>query len=555
MSDDSNIIDALGLRLNGADISTVLLSIYQCLTDPDHFTDMTGMLTSWFEAEDNPILVAHFESHSAALWETMLLEFQNPGEHHGRDSDVGTLMIEFDSNSSSSADKKLGLVLDKLCSEDVARLKSWLHESDGSKEVEPILIRYYDDALQKPHIGVFKVVAEDRVGLFVSKSFFEDAVTRLFEKNFSLSPRELDVLKALVVGNSPKEVAELQGRSLETVRTQIKSITSKLGASSQTDLVRLAGEAVAISENARSADKGELLSAHQTMLVARPGGRKIEYEVDPPTSGLPLLYFHCLTSGRHWTKKAKAMAAESGFRTIRISRASFGASSSNSAVGLELLRVHASDCASVLEREKIDRCLVFAHGMGFPSAYFFALRYPEKVIGVVGLDVPPPILSRKDASVLTGIFRTGALATLYAPSSAKLVASFAFRHLVKRDGVDLKKPLSMPHIDLTEYEDSEGCETIRLNNFDAMKNNGEGYWREATCATVDWAEARQNANNLPKVRLIQTEDNPFVEFGGICAFASQIGAPTRSIKSFLPMISGPFSAVAEELRQIMAPTI
>ena len=60
---------------------------------------------------------------------------------------------------------------------------------------------------------------------------------------FSLTEAEKAVTKEVVNGNSLNVIAEERGKSVETVRTQLKSVFQKTGASSQVELVRLAVKA------------------------------------------------------------------------------------------------------------------------------------------------------------------------------------------------------------------------------------------------------------------------------------------------------------------------
>ena len=60
---------------------------------------------------------------------------------------------------------------------------------------------------------------------------------------FSLSPAEHAVTDALVNGAKPNEIAEERGTSFETVRSQIKAVYRKTGATSGSDLIRLAAKA------------------------------------------------------------------------------------------------------------------------------------------------------------------------------------------------------------------------------------------------------------------------------------------------------------------------
>lgn len=58
-------------------------------------------------------------------------------------------------------------------------------------------------------------------------------------RRFGLAAAEERALSGLVAGHGVREIAELHGLSVETVRSQMKSLYSKTGTSGQTDLLRL----------------------------------------------------------------------------------------------------------------------------------------------------------------------------------------------------------------------------------------------------------------------------------------------------------------------------
>jgi len=60
------------------------------------------------------------------------------------------------------------------------------------------------------------------------------------ETLFSLSPAEADVLSKPLGGRKTAEIAESRNTSLETVRSQVKSVMSKTNTNKQSDLIRLA---------------------------------------------------------------------------------------------------------------------------------------------------------------------------------------------------------------------------------------------------------------------------------------------------------------------------
>jgi DNA-binding CsgD family transcriptional regulator len=66
-----------------------------------------------------------------------------------------------------------------------------------------------------------------------------DAYDKILSSMFALCPAEIEILKDLYLGFESSAIAERRGRSVHTVRTQIKSIMEKIGVNNQRRLVRL----------------------------------------------------------------------------------------------------------------------------------------------------------------------------------------------------------------------------------------------------------------------------------------------------------------------------
>ncbi|MEM7241527.1 MAG: LuxR C-terminal-related transcriptional regulator [Pseudomonadota bacterium] len=548
MPNSDNIISATKAKLENLDLSSVMLSTYQCLVEPTHFNEMTAILTSWLSETDDPIIVASLETHSNKIWGLLHDEFSEFSTESTKGKTTKKLekISYFDQKNSAS---DLNRIAANLCAEDLTRLKRAIKNAGKFREKVQIIVRYYLTLEDHPMIALIEIEQNSNFSICVIDEKFQTFVSNIFARSFKLSNREIQVLTLLVSGNTPKQIANAQNRSVETIRSHIKSLTSKIGVSSQTDLVRMVGETSTLLDTedlaiARSNDKSS-----KSVFV---GHHVVEYEIDKG-DGTPILYCHCLSYGRHWTHKAKHIFRKNGFKTLRVSRAGFAGSSIIKSVGVDLLACHAENYKSVLSKEGIKKCLIFAEGMGFPSAYYFALHYPERVLGIVGLNATPPIIEAKDTLLLNGVFKTAALATIQAPSVTKMISSFAFRYMNKINLSVHGKPSGAPlGDDLTEFEDDEGLRVTALNDQDALQSKGEAYWREATTGTLNWAATRKNANTPPLVRLLQSRDCPFVVQDGIKDFANKIGAPLRTIDSFLPRVSGPGKIICEELGSMAA---
>ncbi len=95
--------------------------------------------------------------------------------------------------------------------------------------------------LTQPDIGleVYGFVSSSGVGLvFAGVAFPRTPTARGLREVYGLTQAEARVACALASRESPKQIAEHFAIEVSTVRTHLRSIQAKLGASSQTDLIR-----------------------------------------------------------------------------------------------------------------------------------------------------------------------------------------------------------------------------------------------------------------------------------------------------------------------------
>lgn len=91
--------------------------------------------------------------------------------------------------------------------------------------------------------GGYAMVPEERAALLESVRLVEAAEAALAEPFTALTPREADVLAALVAGKSPKQIAHQSGITISTVRGHIQRVLSKLDVSSQREALAMARHA------------------------------------------------------------------------------------------------------------------------------------------------------------------------------------------------------------------------------------------------------------------------------------------------------------------------
>jgi DNA-binding CsgD family transcriptional regulator len=81
--------------------------------------------------------------------------------------------------------------------------------------------------------------AERVVAIMIETGRIDAAGARGLAETFELSPAELDILKRLAQGLTPKQIAHARSTELWTVRTHIRNMKAKLGCRTDNELIIL----------------------------------------------------------------------------------------------------------------------------------------------------------------------------------------------------------------------------------------------------------------------------------------------------------------------------
>ena len=214
--------------------------------------------------------------------------------------------------------------------------------------------------------------------------------TEMLRGAFDLTAAEAEVMQALAEGQALAGIAEARGRSVETVRAQLKAIMAKTETRSQSELVRLTlstMELVRFSADAAA----ELPAASHGFggLAPRPfrtlrlrDGRRMDYLILGDPEGRPVLFFPLDYGLVRWPASAEAEAARRGLRVIVPVRAGYGASTPLTR-GVPYVQQLADDMAALLDHLGVGRVpLVTLGGDSFIAIAFHA-AYPERVAALI----------------------------------------------------------------------------------------------------------------------------------------------------------------------------
>lgn len=211
----------------------------------------------------------------------------------------------------------------------------------------------------------------------------------LLRDAFSLTSAEAEVVKALVQCGSVNDIAEARGRSVGTIRAQVKSILAKTETRSQVELVRLALSVMDMAdytpstpEQPRPVSGGKGLQPLDFQRILTRDGRCLTYVVLGDPRGAPLLYLPQAYGLIRWPASAEAEAARRGWRVMVPVRAGFG-QSDPFPKGADCDQVIVEDCLQIMDAEGVRTCPIVSCGDDSYFAIKMACFAPHRVSAII----------------------------------------------------------------------------------------------------------------------------------------------------------------------------
>lgn len=247
---------------------------------------------------------------------------------------------------------------------------------------------------------VFRVRAvEDNastVALVVTSEFaWPDGLTDTLREAFDLTLAEAEIVRAVTEGQSPREIARARNRSLETVRTQLRSILAKTETHSQSELVRVTLGLMdvvrdTIAPSPRPADSGPELRQIPFRTMTLADGRRLDYIEFGDPNGRPCLFFPLDYGLIRWPASAEAAAARRDIRVIVPVRAGYGHSSPLPA-GANYSVSTARDTLQLLDRLGVAEAVAVTLGADLRFAMRLAILAPTRLRAILGCAAMLPV--------------------------------------------------------------------------------------------------------------------------------------------------------------------
>ena len=248
-----------------------------------------------------------------------------------------------------------------------------------------------------------------------------DAHDEVLHQMFGLTVAETRVARELLTGATLPEIAALTGRSVDTLRTQLKSIRRKTYTSNQQQLVRIMTGLEALITPDSAASDGTGREDHLFLL---PDGRKMAYRCFGPDRGLPCLFIHNMLNGPNFTPALVQEMHQMGLRLICPVRPGFGNSDPDPVTKThpkEAPERFCADMTAFLKHLGHARVVAVGHMSGALYAYRLAQLHPDLVAGIFNISGAVPITDirqiramhyRQQVMALTARFTPRMLPTL-----------------------------------------------------------------------------------------------------------------------------------------------
>ncbi|MDQ0349616.1 alpha/beta fold hydrolase [Ancylobacter vacuolatus] len=307
----------------------------------------------------------------------------------------------------------------------------------------------------------------------------------------SLIPSETEVLAGLMDGKSIDQIAAALSRKEGTARQQVKSIMTKMGVNSQTQLISTAYALSLMFERTQSPSRGV---AGAGTRVDIPGATLFDSRHGPlglhcfgAMDGVPVFLFHGAIFGIAGHGEFRRAAEMLGLCIIAPERPGFGHTQlPDDADPVELACAQALD---VLESLGKPRVVVLAHDIGTRFAARLARLAPERVAAVVAASTTPPMQTWAQTAGMPTRHRVNAWAAQKLPGLMDKIVGLGLSQIA-RQGVDVLPKLVFDGCDFDQAVlRRPDCQAALQEGFHlAWSQQGAGFRSDMRLTNEDWRQ-------------------------------------------------------------------
>ena len=215
------------------------------------------------------------------------------------------------------------------------------------------------------------------------------------QEAFGLTAAEVAIVQGVTLGLPLRDIADARGRSLDTVRTQVRSILAKTETHSQSELVRVVLGLMDVAlipaqEQASHGQDASVMAAIPFQTIRAADGRRLDFIEFGAARGRAVLYMHLDYGLIRWPARAERAAAKRGLRIIVPVRAGYGRSDLHPK-GQDHVTGVATDYAAVMDHLGLRDAVVIPQGADLRFALMLSQKRPDLVHAIVGCACQLPL--------------------------------------------------------------------------------------------------------------------------------------------------------------------
>ncbi|MEL7091124.1 MAG: alpha/beta fold hydrolase [Pseudomonadota bacterium] len=345
---------------------------------------------------------------------------------------------------------------------------------------------------------------------------WSSAIAPLLRAGYDLTDAEIDVLEMLFRGNQPKDIASARGRSLETVRTQVRNICRKTDTHGQVDIVHLVYGLIATTQSIQA---DQMAAAHGSFNLTLPSGRRMDVECTGPDTGKPLLFLHGCLAGRRLPDAALKRFANR--RIIAPGRPGHGQTPADDSLDL---RDIVADLIAVLDYFGVGAIDVLTYDLGAPYGLWMAAIAPDRVTSLNCLAPVPALVDWKDIWTLPVETRVFSVLSRVNPSAARYLALLGGQRILRQGPAGFGKIVfANSHFDRMQVDDDKAAQRMFWHGHAWHVERGpHGFLADATLSSTGWHDRLPPLRTTPRF-LVGAQDRNTPR-GGIKRLARQVSA-------------------------------
>jgi len=380
----------------------------------------------------------------------------------------------------------------QICSADPAWLSDLPFERDGIDRITSAVrsgmiadvFLLHSQRYAKPSLALVDADGAQFILRFAEVRWTPERVAH-FAKPFDIPPRELDTLHGALIGESQAEIAARLDRSVETIRSQSKSLLLRTGVPRMTDLVLLAHSSTLMRIHSQDT---AIIPSPDVHVLTLPDKRQIAYRSFGPDDGKPFVFFHGFQLGPFLTPALIRGLEAEGIRLIAPSRPGFGETSQISK-GTDFNATVISDALAVVQAVGFQRMVVVAHQGGTSHAFRTAARLGDRVPGMLMIGAGIPIDPVLHIPKMNAVTRMAALATKRMPTLLELMIRIGV-HSYTKDANGPRRYLEFffrnDPVDLRSLQDANTFDAIQAGALHMIAQGPRPMMLDGTAAMDDW---------------------------------------------------------------------